>query len=233
MSQQCPHCDAALPIIKDAFCPYCGEDLSKATDAKSPTTNGETKPYREQISNEELLSPDLEAVPPKRTLMLVGTSVLVIALSLLLVSLAIAELAVTGDLCSLIAGAIILPFPTTLAVQQYRGTFCGVRSAAAMSSVILFLFGGFATLAFGITFINDVGDGQEIKWLGLLIPMFAIATLGLFGGLVNWRWHCNLPRYKPIGNWQFSIREILGAMTAICFVTAATSSFISLLKLFQ
>ncbi|MDB2685730.1 hypothetical protein N9Y42_00780 [Mariniblastus sp.] len=231
MSQQCPHCNAELPIIKDAFCAYCGEDLSEATVAKSPTTDGETKPYREQNSSEETLS--LEAVPLKRTLMLVGTSALVIALSLLLISLAIAELAVTGDLCSLISGAIILPFPTTLAIQQYRGTFCGVRSAAAASSVILFLFGGFATLAFGITFITVVVDGWEIKWLGLLMPMFVIATVGLFGGLVNWRWRCNLTRYEPIVTWQFSIREILGAMTAICFVTAATSSFISLLKLFQ
>ena len=56
---------------------------------------------------------------PKPTLLLVAMSVLVIGFSLFLVSVAIAAFTVTWDPCSLIGGAIILPLPVALAIQQY------------------------------------------------------------------------------------------------------------------
>ena len=163
---------------------------------------------------------------PKPTLLLVATSVLVIGFSLFLVSVAIAAFTVTWDPCSLIGGAIILPLPVALAIQQYRSTFRRVRPAALTASILLFIIGGFAAFAFATTFGEIAMDGGDLPWLGLLLPMLAVAVVGLFGGWLNLHWRRSLPENAIDTGWRFSIREILAAVAAICLLAGLTSSFI-------
>ncbi len=163
---------------------------------------------------------------PKPTLLLIATSVLVIAFSLFLVSAAIAAFTVTWDPCSLIGGAIILPLPAALAVQQYRATFRGVGSAALTAAILLFIIGGFAAFAFATTFGEIAMGGGELPWFSMLLPMFAVAVVGLFGGWLNLRWRSKLPKMGIDAGWRFSLREILAAVTAIALLTGLTASFV-------
>ena len=163
---------------------------------------------------------------PKPTLLLVAMSVLVIGFSLFLVSVAIAAFTVTWDPCSLIGGAIILPLPVALAIQQYRATFRGVGPAALTAAILLFIVGGFAAFAFATTFGEIAMGGGELPWLSLLLPMLAVAIVGLFGGWLNLRWRRNLPLSATDSGWRFSLREILAAVAAISLLTGLTASFI-------
>lgn len=163
---------------------------------------------------------------PKPTTLLVALSVLVIAFSLFLVSAALAAFTVTWDPCSLIGGAIILPLPAALAIQQYRATFRRAAPAALTAAVILFIIGGLAAFAFATTFGEIAMGGGELPWFSLLLPMLAVAIVGLFGGWLNLRSRRNLPETAIGAGWQFSRREILVALAAICVLTGLTASFI-------
>lgn len=163
---------------------------------------------------------------PKPTPLLIATSVLVITFSLFLVSAAIAAFTVTWDPCSLIGGAIMLPLPAALAVQQYRATFRGVVPAALAAAVLLFSIGGFAAFAFATAFVEITMGGGELPWLSLLLPMLAVAIVGLLGGWLNLRWRRKLPRTSISSEWRFSLREILAAVAAICVLTGLTASFV-------
>ncbi|MCC9657977.1 hypothetical protein [Rhodopirellula halodulae] len=163
---------------------------------------------------------------PKPTALLIATSVLVIAFSLFLVSAALAAFTVTWDPCSLIGGAIILPLPAALAVQQYRATFRGVAAAALTAAILLFIVGGFAAFAFATTFGEIAMGSGELPWFGLLLPMLGVATVGLFGGWLNLRWRNNLPPTTTDAAWRFSLQEALTAVAAISVLTGLTASFI-------
>lgn len=163
---------------------------------------------------------------PKPTPLLIATSVLVIAFSLFLVSVALAAFTVTWDPCSLIGGAIILPLPAALAVQQYRATYRGVAPAALTAAVLLFIVGGFAAFALATTFGEIAMGGGELPWFRLLLPMLAVAIVGLFGGWLNLRWRRNLPPTLTDAGCRFSLREILAAGAAISLLTGLTASFV-------
>ena len=68
--------------------------------------------------------------------------------------------------------------------------------------------------------------GGELPWLSLLLPMLAVAIVGLFGGWLNLRWRRNLPLSATDSGWRFSLREILAAVAAISLLTGLTASFI-------
>ncbi len=163
---------------------------------------------------------------PKPPPLLIGTSVLVIAFSLFLVSAALAAFTATWEPCLLIGGAIILPLPAALAVQQYRATFRRVGPAALTAAVLLFTVGGIAAFAFVTTFGEIAMGGGELPWFGLLLPMLAVASVGLFGGWLDLRWRSNLPPMSADAAWRFSLREVLAAVAAISVLTGLTASFI-------
>lgn len=164
---------------------------------------------------------------PKPTPLLVVTSALVIAFSLFLVSVAMAAFTATWDLCSLMGGAIILPLPAALAVQQYRGTFRRVGSAASASATLLFVIGGIAAFTFAVPIAESAADGRELPWFGFMLPTLATSMIAVFAGVLNWRWYLTLPDTAAIDSrWRFSIRETMAAVAAVCFSTALTSSFI-------
>jgi len=163
---------------------------------------------------------------PKPAPLLVATSAVVIAFSLFLVSVAIAAFTVTWDPCSLIGGAIILPLPAALAVQQYRGTFRRIPAAALTAAILLFIVGGFAGFAFAAAFGEIAMGGGELPWFGLLFPMLATSVVGLFGGWLNLRWRRRLPENVTDIGYRFSLRETLAAVAVICLLTGLTSSLI-------
>ena len=226
MSERCQHCGENLPIIRDVFCSHCGENLSDAPIVKLPVTDEVARwTEREQRADVKTAAP-VEAEVPKPTRLQVAISALVIVCSLWLVGSAVAALFITWDACSFFSAVVILPLPSILAVQQYRGTFRGVRSAAAVSSVLLFIVGGFTALTC-LTVLGEIATGgYEYLWLGLVLPMFGVAALSLLGAILNLQRRSNLPRNAPDGNWQFSVREILAAVAALCFLAAVMSSFI-------
>ncbi|MEM7314388.1 MAG: hypothetical protein AAF497_14670, partial [Planctomycetota bacterium] len=115
---------------------------------------------------------------------------------------------------------------TKLAVQQYRGTFRQVRSAASATSMLLYVVGAFAAFAFATTLGEIATMRAKLPWLGLLLPMLGVAMAALCGGWLNWEWQRRLPDNVNDAGWRFSILEALAAMTAIGFLTAVASSLV-------
>lgn len=83
---------------------------------------------------------------------------------------------------------MLLPIPTALAVQQYRGTFRGESSAAFMTAALLFVVGGMASLALVMTFAEFMLAGTRLPWLDLFLPLLGIAVLSFVTGGLNLRW---------------------------------------------
>ena len=162
----------------------------------------------------------------KPTRMLLVVSGLVIFFSLFLIAVAIASLIVASDPFSVVAAAVTLPVTSVMAVQQYRGTFRRVRSAASASSLLLFVVGAFAIFAF-VTTVGEIAvAGANLPWLSLLLPMLVIAVVTLCGGWLNWDWQRKLPEFLADEGWRFTLRDAIAATTAICFLTAVSSSLV-------
>ena len=75
MKESCPHCGETLPIIVDAFCPQCHEDLS---DLPSPTKITPAK-TQTPVGNEK---PPLHKQPVVLFLVIAGITVFVIAFAI-------------------------------------------------------------------------------------------------------------------------------------------------------
>jgi hypothetical protein len=152
-------------------------------------------------------------------------AIVVIGLSLVLISIAIAAFTVTWDPCSVLGGVILLPLPTVLAVQQYRGAFRANASAAFTSAVLLFVVAGIGLFGFVTTFGELVLEGMGLPWWDLLVPMLMIGIAAGLAGWLNLRWSRRIRRIAvtfsdTIGSPQFSLRELLGAFAAIQGVIA-------------
>lgn len=168
---------------------------------------------------------------PRRPILLIFLSVVVLAACILLVSAAIAMFAVTWDPCSLIGGAILLPFPVILAFQQYCGTFRNIAKAAKRSAVLLFVLAGFAFLGFILTLGEMIVEGVQIPWTSLILPMLAVVVISGISGWLNLCWSRELKRSLTEDAHAgvrvlFSKREILVAVAAATCVTAVVTYLI-------
>lgn len=164
---------------------------------------------------------------PKPSVPYVIVACLTIAASLLLISIAIAAFAQTWDPCSLIGGAVLLPLPSALAIQQYRATFRLVRKAAKTTAILLFIVAGFTAFAFVTTMGEFIASGVNIPWLGLLLPMLAISLVSGVAGWLNICWARSLPdSVEPAVRPLFSRRELLASVAIIGVMTAITTYFI-------
>ena len=113
-----------------------------------------------------------------------------IGVNLLLLSVVIAANVAEPGPLAVMSGILVGPLCTYVALQQYLGTFRGVRSAATKSSVLLYLFAGFllfvvitetgAALAAGLSSLRLMAS--------FLISMLATAGLGLMVGRMNALW---------------------------------------------
>ncbi len=172
-----------------------------------------------------------ESRKPKPSFALVGLSVVILAVCILLISLAISAFFVSWDPCSLVGGVILLFLPAALAVQQYRGTFRHSTGAAFAAGVSLFVVGGLAFVAFATTLGELIVEGVRIPWIPLLLPMVATAIIGCLAAWLNLRWSRRLklttssPVNAPV-HARFSLGELLFAMATIAGVTALSSYFV-------
>jgi hypothetical protein len=158
-------------------------------------------------------------------------STIVIAGCVLLLAGAIAALAVTWDPCSVISGVVILPLPVTLGIQQFRGTFRCNSKAALISSMLLFVVGGFALLAFAVTLGDMILKGVRIPWLGVLLPMLVTGIVGGVAAWMNLKWSRRLRRSAETTTTspdlaRLSMRELSAAVAAIACVTGLSTYFV-------
>ncbi len=172
-----------------------------------------------------------QSLRPKRSIWLILLSVVVLAACALLISAAIAMFTVTWDPCSFIGGAILLPLPAALAIQQFRGTFRYDATAALVSSVLQFLVSGFALFAFAMTLGEMIVEDIRIPWTSLILPMLGTGLVAGASGWMNLSWSRRLKRSaaadaRTVVRASFSRRELLVALTAIACVTALVTYFV-------
>lgn len=131
-------------------------------------------------------------------------------------------------------GAVMLPLPLALAVQQYRGTFLANRKAAFAAAILLFIVGGFALLTFATTFGQLLLGKMQIPWLSLLLPTLFVGVGACWAGRLNLRWARRppgqmVPNSLGVAGSRLSIREgVVGAITIVgvtglawCFIESA------------
>lgn len=138
---------------------------------------------------------------------------------------------VTWDPCPLIGGAIVLPLPAVLAIQQYRGTFRYNAKAALISSVLLFIVAGLASLAFAMTLGEMIVEEVRIPWMSLLLPILATGVVSGASAWMNLSWSRRLKRSATTDELtadrtRFSLRELLIAVVAIACVTVLVTYFV-------
>ena len=164
--------------------------------------------------------------PPKPRLFHVAVSVLVILVSLFLISAAIATFMADLDPCSVFGGAILILLPAVLAIQQYRATFRHIRSAAKMAAGMLFFVGIVSAFVAFMIIIEVVRQGDALPWGILITQMILFSVAANTARCLNLWWGRGLPyEAESYSSPRFTIRELLAATAAVCFV-AAVSSYI-------
>jgi len=159
-------------------------------------------------------------------------SALVIAGNLLLLSTFIAAAIVEPNRFAIMGGLFVLPLCVLMAVQQYRGTFRCVQSAATTTSVLLYIMGGF--LIFGVVTSAGEAIANSISlrmMASILIAMLIVATCSIAIGRMNALWSRRIRSAIDSGavpaiKRGFSLRDLLLAVTVIAAMTAITSQLI-------
>jgi len=176
----------------------------------------------------------MTAAPPTAALaetrpgkLLVAFSVLVIGGCLILVGVSIGAMVSTFDPCSAISGAIMLPVPLFIAIQQYRGVFHRQAGAAFAAACCLVGFGGLFVAG---SILNMLEFAFETRRAGLDWredwPLFLIlGSLGLVGLIdvaLGWRtiqWSRSLRAAGPqVASRTFSLRELMAMIAMIGLV---------------
>jgi len=124
---------------------------------------------------------------------------------------------------------MLLPFALAAAVQQYRGTFLRVKSAARAISIALYVLFGLAI--FGLITIagEAIVDGTSLRLIAPILFMFGLVSgLALGAARLNGNWSRELQsvsvqRPHPIPSLGVSLRELLAGLTLICVMTGVTS----------
>lgn len=159
-------------------------------------------------------------------------AVMIIGGSLFLISASIAGI-VMLDPDAIIGGVFLMPLLVAVAILQYFAAFRAVRSAATISSIMLYIAGAFATLAF-ITTAGEavVVDGMLFSYMyPLLGTMAAIAATFLVSGRANANWSRKLGAACETltivhGQGRFGFREVLLGVVAITAISATASYLI-------
>jgi hypothetical protein len=162
-------------------------------------------------------------------------SILVVAFCLLVIS-GIAAVLLAWPNSTMILGAlpIVLLF-ATIAIQQYRGVFRYSARAAEIAGWALWIMS--ALLVTGmvcilIALLNDrsFGDVMRELWFGLIVWTVGVAGF-VFAGYQDILWarairkaaEMGFPFPRPRG---FSLRELLGAMTAVALLIGFAASLV-------
>lgn len=114
---------------------------------------------------------------------------------MLLIALAGAALAVTWNPCAVIGGVMLLPIPTVLLFEQGRAIRPGSSRAARTSSILLFLIGGFAFIALGMSIGEMAMHGSFPPWK-FALPFLAVGAISCWAAWLNRRWSQQLTDFE-------------------------------------
>jgi len=155
------------------------------------------------------------------------SSVVVIGISIFFVSVGLSALAVTWDPCSVIGGALLLPFPLATGLLQYGAAFRRNPRAAKSVAVLLFAENGLVLFGAVTSAAEALVQMERLSWtsLGVLAVVFGLGSFGVLCGWFNLRWARLLrtlaaaePGSTHDNPFQFSLRELF-AWTAIIALT--------------
>lgn len=165
---------------------------------------------------------------------MVASSVVVIAVCLVVISFSLATLAQIWDPCTAMGGVVMLPLPLAMAICQYRGIFRRDPKSASDAANLLFAVGGLAWFGFFSVIGGTIVGGGDIPWVPLLLPMAIVGAAFVSVGWMNLRWKKRIeaaasaagdePRAKRV--LQFSTRELLAGVAMFATVVGLTTYFI-------
>jgi len=130
----------------------------------------------------------------------------------------------------------LLPFPVALAISQYLAVFRRNVKSATIAAVLLFCPGGLAGLVFVMT-AGEIGmegmKGIDLVPGFLLLPILVPCTASVLLGWINWRWretmkasaHDSPGESSGLRPLQFSLRELLAAVTVLAVVMGLAAYF--------
>lgn len=169
-------------------------------------------------------TPDsFELRPP---LALYVATAFVLAACLFFISASAASMAASWDVCSVVSGALLLPIPVLLGVEQYRAAFRYNARAARRAGVALALISGLLWCG-GVTTVYEItADGWQWGYWGPLAILFGAACLNTLAAWANFRWSRRLREAEAQGTLpnrakRFSLRELLFVMAGCSIVAAA------------
>lgn len=168
---------------------------------------------------------DILPTPPK---LLVAISVIVIGGILLVLSSFIGSSVVEPNPFAMIGAVFFFPPLLVLAIQQYRGTFRAVPSAATTACILFYIFSGFWIFAFVVTVGDAVAHGTALKMMAvILVPISLLAVTCFAFGWINGIWSRRLRAARDaslfVGRRRgLSLRESLTGIGVIVVMTGIT-----------
>ncbi len=170
-----------------------------------------------------------EAIIPKRSWALYATTAFVLAACLFFISVAAGSLASSWDVCSVISGALVLPIPVFLEVEQYRATFRFNARAARHAGIFLAVISGVLWFGGATNAYEAVMAGWHSNYWWPLGILFGAAVLNTLAAWINFRWGRRLRDADARGaladrRKRFSRRELLLALAAVS-ITATTVGY--------
>ncbi len=164
--------------------------------------------------------------------LLLASSVLVIVGCVFLLSFALSGLWNWGP-CGMVACVIIAPFPLTIGLDQYRGTFRGNASAARTAAGFLFFLAALISLPLSIQLYEYLSAGSPADYPAALVITGLTAAAC---GVAAWndiRWARELDRLANIAELadaaasnqsgrQVTLRELAGLVVVLCATLAWT-----------
>jgi len=181
---------------------------------------------------------------PRPGWLLIGNSVVVIAVCTFFTSLGLAAFASMWDPCALASGSILFLLSVVIGLLQYRATFRRNPDSAGRVGIFFYVGGGFLLLSGVITlgegFPTEIAAGELLPIFG---PLFLIAVYGIWSGRLNRRWSHTLraatltDAARPedqdaetpdhtLAPFQFSMRELFALVTVVAIILGLTSYFV-------
>lgn len=152
---------------------------------------------------------------PQASKLLAVLSALVIAGNVFLISAFVGSSIIDPNPFAFIGGFFVLPICIFLAVQQYRGTFRRVPSAAHATSMMLYIVGAFLLFGAATSTAETIQKGISLRLTApFLVPMLAAAFSSIAIGKLNSRWCQSMLAAIESGaqapvHRGFSLRELL------------------------
>ncbi len=165
----------------------------------------------------------------KPSKLLLVMAVMIIGGSLFVISAFIASCIAEPNPFAIIVGVFFMPPLVVVAILQYFAAFRAVRIAAMITSIMLYLFGAFATFAFITTAGELAVERIPFSYAYTLLGTMAMIAAAFFVcGRVNANWSRRLRTARETlaivpGQGEFGAREFLLGVVVIAAMGATAS----------